>query len=339
MSIKIRESTIDDLFLAFICSQTRLEALAFHDVSSLSHDNEQLDQIKIPLKKLALHKSSFLGLASNMKFFFDKIAPTLEEIELGRIPPITHIAYEEIFNKCHKLQVLDIFIRCALKTIKFYRKLVPNHSLKELFIQYYDAKNEKVLKSLIVSAPNLETLNIRGDDISKDLLHFISINLPKLKQLFAGLPFGTLAGTNLTSLTTIVDLHNREKYWTQICNAMPNIKTFAFNEGSFRLLLESLGFEDTTIKVVTENWKKLEVINYFEVQLRDIELILKNCADIKSVVVCKFPNDQEASAAIRAIEKNGRRLVNCVSRKESLFFKYHESLWENVEDLDRILFL
>ena len=223
---------------------------------------------------------------------------------------------------------MKIFIKFAPKASKLYRKLIPNHSLKELLIQDYNAIYEKVLKGLIANAPNLETLNIRGDDISKDLLHFISINLPRLKELFAGLPYGSLADINLSSLTTIVvrNSKNLESDWIEICNAMPNIKTFAFNNNSARFL----GFGGSTIKVVTENWNKLEVITISNVQLSDVELILKNCVDIKLVITCAFPDDQEASAAIRAIEKDGRRLVHSVSREKSLFYKYHESLWDNL---------
>ena len=42
-----------------------------------------------------------------------------------------------------------------------------------------------------------------------------------------------------------------------------------------------------------------------------------------------FPDDQEASAAIQRIKKNGQSLVHSVSRKASLLNKYHESLWNN----------
>ena len=322
----------DIRLLEFICSQTNMEELAIqNDFSSFmmdSNPNQQLDLIKFPLKKLAIHKSPcFLGTANNVIEFVDKIAPTLQEIELGHISPFEKIAYAEIFKKCQKLQVLDIFIKFAPKTLKFYQKLIPNHSLKELFVQDYDAINEKALKGLIRNSPNLETLNIRGDDISKELLHFISIHLRKLKQLFVGLPSGSLADINLPSLTTIVvrNSNNLAQDWTIICNAMPNIKSFAFNDDSAR----TLGSGDSTIKAVTENWKKLEVVNFLNVQMSDVELILKNCADIKSVITCGFPDDQKASGALQAIKKNGRRLVNRVTRKESLFYKNHKSLWDN----------
>ena len=164
----------------------------------------------------------------------------------------------------------------------------------------------------------------------RTFLHFISINLPKLKQLFAGLPSGSLADINLPSLTTIVvrNSNNLEQDWTAICNAMPNITTFAFDDDSARFL----GY--STIKIVTENWKKLEVINFWNVQQSDDELILKNCVDIKAIITCGFPDDQEASAAIQRIKKNGHRLVHSVSRKESLFNKYHESLWNNSMSLN-----
>ena len=263
-----------------------------------------------------------------MKHFFDKIAPSLEEIELGRIFPFTNIAYQEIFKKCHKLQILDIYIRHAPQTSKFYRKLTPSHSLKELFIRDYEEIHEKALKGLIGNAPNLETLNIRGDGISKDLLHFISINLPKLKQLFADLPSGSMADIKLSSLTTIVVGNSfiLDEDWTEICNAMPNINTFVFDDNTDR----DCKLEEITIKAVTENWKKLEVVHFFSVQLSDVEYILKNCANIKSVITCEFPDDQEVSAAIQAIKKNGRRLVRRVLHQKSLYFQYHESLWENL---------
>ena len=329
LSIKVSKCEFDVSFLEFILLQTSLEELAIHDTSITTlNSDEHMNQIKFPLKKVSLHKSPyFLQHALNITTFADKIAPALEEVELGLIYPFSHIVYEEIFKKSHKLQVLDIFIKYAPKASKLYRKLIPNHSLKELFIQDYKSKYEEILKGLIVNAPNLETLNIRGDGISKDLLHFISISLPNLKQLFAGLPYGPLGDIKLSSLTTIV-VRNLKKLvpdWTGICNAMPNIKAFAFKDNYDR----SLGLGDSTIKVCTENWNKLEVVNFLNVQLSDVELILKNCVDIKSVVTCAFPDDQEASAAIQAIEKNGRRLVHIVPRRQSLIYKYHKSLWDD----------
>ena len=132
--------------------------------------------------------------------FFDKIAPTLEEVELGYNFPFDIIAYVEIFKKRYKLRVMDIFIKFGPKDLMIYQKLIPNHSLQELSIQDYHVNCEEVLKTLIVNAPNLETLNIRGDDISKDLFALHLDQFAKIKTTFCWFAIWITGRHQLTKL-------------------------------------------------------------------------------------------------------------------------------------------
>lgn len=300
--------------IEYLGSQKMIQELAVRDLS-LNHylcDLKVIKAVQFPLKKLSLWKlRDAVRDEEKLLAFLENFVDTLEFLELrGHYP---NSVYEMIFKKFLKLKVLKVGMNQTPKNDEFYHNLRPNQSIQKFIIIDSEKATEKSIEGFIGNLPNIETLVMGTENVSNNLLVFISNNLPKLKSLnlntIKGHMIERVCIGSVTSLRVKKTGELEPNDWKLSVKAFPNV-----NEFSIEKVWAKDALSDRMFNIFTKGWKMLNHLKFghgFKAVKRIFNQLLRNCKDFKTfeLIETNFDHENNQKVLLKDFNKDGLRLI------------------------------
>jgi hypothetical protein len=331
---------METIFGNYLASQKHIQELALRDMefqpSKISL--EQINAIQFPLKKLSLLlQTDLFGTEENLLAFLNKFTGSLEELEIGGKFP--EKVYEMIFKNFRNLKVLRINVSQAPTDDAFYHNLRSSPSVKKLILYCFRSSHQRVIEGIIGNLPNLESLDLDSDDVSNELLVFISNNLLKLEHLSLRdvnekiVNQVRIASLKSLSIKTLPLLYTIQ--WKVILKAFPKVEKFSVEQ-----VTNPISLNDRNFNVISKTWKNLSHVKFgygFVAVKRIFNQMLRNCKSIKVVEISEdsFKNNKVIkNMVLRDFKKDGLRFIIYSNAEREKVFEGRYGLWVNEHDTE-----
>lgn len=287
---------------AFLKSQDKLTTLAirsiFYNKSMLFRTTNLSTSMPFQLTRLSLlyiHLEDDLQSApnnyKNLLKFLEPQAKTLMELELGHRFP--GFVYQFVFAKMTNLKTLNVMMGQIPKQKEFFERLVVNRSINNLILKESPRRGSnsaQFYRDFLKCLPNVTSLTVMNE-CSQEIFEVIAQTMKKLETLRVS--YGTgFDGVKFANLNSLLIEHEIEENfdWNQFTKANSRLAELTVGNDA-----SSLNVNDIESITRNTNLHRLTLGEGFEANKRFMEIIRKNCPDLKKLELpesCGLSNEQ-----------------------------------------------